>query len=133
MNLDLFDSTNPAQTSPHVDDKGGHVTVTCKRQGSTHSGEPSYWNTTGMTGEALAEAIRTARHQDAAVLAVYQAASCPLTPWEVLHRCEAAGKRWPITSIRRSITTLANVGALKRLDTLRIGDLGRPEHEWEAA
>jgi len=39
MNLDLFDSPNPAHTSPHVDDRGGHVTVTCTRQGSAHSGE----------------------------------------------------------------------------------------------
>lgn len=93
----------------------------------------AYFNTTSLTGDDLRHAIRQADKQDDAILAIYRAAKRPLSPSEVWAECESAGKRWPLTSIRRSITTLTNAGALARLDEQRVGAYGRPEHRWSAA
>lgn len=122
ISRDLFDSTH---ATPHADHAGSAVSVTC-------SGG-SYFNTTSLTGDALGEAVSAAQHQDAVVLAIYRAAGVPLSPSEVWHRCQAAGRNWPLTSVRRAITGLANAGALARLETKRVGEYGRPEHEWGLA
>lgn len=89
-----------------------------------------YWNTTRLTGDDLRAAIQQADKQDDAILAIYAAARGPLSPSDVWKRCEQAGKRWPITSVRRAITGLTQAGALVRLDEQKRGVYGRPEHCW---
>lgn len=92
-----------------------------------------YWNTTRLTGDDLRAAIQQADRQDDAILAIYQHASGPLSPSDVWAQCERAGKRWPLTSVRRSITGLTQAGALVRLDEQKQGVYGRPEHCWTRA
>ena len=91
-----------------------------------------YWNTTSLSGESLREAIRAADKQDDAILTIYQNARGPLSPSDVWAQCERAGKSWPLTSVRRAITTLTDVGALVRLDAQKAGIYGRPEFLWSA-
>lgn len=117
---DLFSARNAQAAIPQADHRTGDVSGT-------------YWNTTGLKGDELAEARRAASNQEAFVLALYRAARGPLSPSEALHRCEAAGKAWPLTSVRRAVTNLTKAGALVRLDSKRQGDYGRPEHEWGLA
>lgn len=97
---------------------------------SAHS---AFFNTTSLTGDDLRHAIRQAESQDDAILAIYRASKRPLSPSEVWAECESAGKRWPLTSCRRAITTLTEAGALVRLETKRTGVYSRPEHLWEVA
>ena len=88
----------------------------------------NYWPTTPLSRDELAAAIKSADKQDAAVMAVYRAANRPLSASQVWAACEAQGKRWPLTSIRRSITTLTNEGALVHLHSqTRTGIYGRSE------
>ena len=51
----------------------------------------------------------------------------------MLKVCESAGRRWPLTSIRRAITNLTTDERLVRLDFQRTGIYGRPEHLWAVA
>lgn len=88
----------------------------------------TYWPTTPMSRDELAAAIKSTDTQDDAVLAVYNAAGRPLSASQVWRACEAQGRRWPLTSIRRSITNLTNAGALVHLHSeTRTGIYGRPE------
>lgn len=93
----------------------------------------TYFNSTGMVGEDLKQAIVQAEHQDAAVLAIFNAKARPLAPSDVWRLCEAAGMQWPLTSVRRSISCLTEAGALQRTDTLKPGIYGKPEHQWRKA
>jgi Fe2+ or Zn2+ uptake regulation protein len=90
----------------------------------------SFFNTTRLTGEALRQAVRAADKQDDAILAIYANARGPLSPSDVWAQCEQAGKRWPLTSVRRAITNLTAAGALERLDGQKAGIYGKPEHLW---
>ena len=90
----------------------------------------SFFNTTRLTGDALRDAIRSAYKQDDAILTIYRHARGPLSPSDVWAQCERAGKGWPITSIRRAITTLTGTGELERLDVQKAGIYGKPEHLW---
>jgi hypothetical protein len=89
-----------------------------------------YHQTTPLSGQQLADAIRTAAVQDAAILAVYSA-GIARTPSQVHSILTRMGKSWPITSIRRGITNLQRAGALRKTDECRISPWGKPEHLWE--
>lgn len=89
-----------------------------------------YWNTTPLTRDQLADAIRAAEHQDEAVMAIYRAAGRPLAPSQVWEQGTAMGLRWLLTSVRRSITNLTTAGALVRLQMTRQGPYGRQETCW---
>lgn len=88
----------------------------------------TYWPTTPITRDQLANAVKASVRQDEAVMAIYRAAAGPLSASQVWRECERQGKRWPLTSVRRSITNLTNAGALVHLhDATRTGLYGRPE------
>lgn len=89
-----------------------------------------YHQTTPLSGQQLADAIRTATAQDAAILAVYSA-GIARTPSQVHSILTRMGRNWPITSIRRGITNLEKAKALRKTDELRTGPYGKPEHLWE--
>lgn len=93
----------------------------------------SYYNTTGLAGQPLAESIAAAANQETAILTIYRSACRPMSPSDVLAICERAGRRWPLTSIRRAITGLTGEGLLERLDLQRAGLYGKPEHLWRLA
>ena len=92
-----------------------------------------YWNTTHLTGDALRGAIAAAEHQDAAILTIFRNANGPLSPSQAWALCERAGKRWPLTSVRRAITNLTKAGALAMTGGQCTGVYGRPENQWQVA
>jgi hypothetical protein len=92
-----------------------------------------YWPTTPLTLEQMAGALRLAEQQDEAVLAIFRALDSRLAP-SAVHRIGVAnGRQWLLTSVRRSMTNLANAGPLVRLTDTRMGPYGRPEHLWALA
>lgn len=89
-----------------------------------------YWPTTPLSRDQLAGAILVAEQQDEAVLAIFRGTPGPLSPSQVWRIGEQGGRRWLLTSVRRSITNLTNADVLVRLSTTRPGPYGRPEGLW---
>ena len=97
---------------------------------------PSYYNTTRLSGPELAEAITTAKGQDAAVLALFRAygSLSPSLAWEHYKaRAPASRVFVPLTSIRRAISTLTKAGLLEKTDIQVPGEYSVPEHVWRLA
>lgn len=94
-----------------------------------------YYQTTRLTADELNATLATVRYQDETVLALFRRFGV-LTPSQAWSHYKAAtGKHeTPLTSIRRSITTLTETDkVLRKLDDQRIGPLGKPEHFWTLA
>ena len=89
-----------------------------------------YWPTTPLSQEQLAGAIRVAEQQDELVLAIFRAHQRAMTPSEVWRIGTEGGRQWPLTSVRRSMTNLANAEVLVRLSMTQQSPYGRPEHCW---
>ena len=53
------------------------------------------------------------------------------TPDQIQHLCEICEREWPITSIRRAISTLTKQGNLTKTDELRKGKYGKKTHTWK--
>jgi hypothetical protein len=92
-----------------------------------------FFNTTGLRSRELAAAVAAAKCQDAAVLALFVTASGPMSPSQVREQCARMGRDWPVTSIRRSITTLSDRNLLVRTDDKVRGPYGAVEHLWRIA
>ena len=92
--------------------------------------EHHYWPTTPLTRDELVGAMRVAEQQDEAVLAIFRAASGALSPSQVWQQGLDHGRKWLLTSVRRSITNLTTAGVLVRLCATRQGPYGKPEHCW---
>lgn len=92
----------------------------------------SFYKTTPLDPQTLREAVVQAASQEAAILAIFQRLRAPMTPSMVQRLTDAAGKRWPLTSIRRAMSDLAREdGApLVKTDQLLNSPFGRPEHCW---
>lgn len=98
--------------------------------------ERPYYPTTPLSLDEELGAMRVAKHQDEAVLAIFRAAGRALSPSQVHARGVALGRKWLLTSVRRSITNLADesVGVLVHLKGQSIeGPHGRPEGLWQIA
>src|SRR5688500_4618526 len=91
-----------------------------------------YYSTTPLTRDQLAGAMRVAEQQDELVLAIFRAEQRALSPSQVHAIGEHYGKRWLLTSVRRSITNLADpaCGVLVHINGTRLGPHGRPEGLW---
>ena len=89
-----------------------------------------YYNTTKLTEAELTAAIKNAKNQDVAVLAVYRFIfSWP--PSLVYEELKKQGKNWPLTSIRRSISDLTREGKLEKVEGMACKGLyGKPEGLW---
>ena len=93
----------------------------------------AYYETTPLTRDQRDHAFRSALNQDELVMAVFRHSGQLLTPSQVSRVCEGLGKRWPLTSIRRSISTLTRADALVKTEVTRMGTFGMPEHCWRIA
>lgn len=89
----------------------------------------SFFNTTRLTGDDLAARRKRAAAQDAAVLGIFTTHGA-LGPWQVQARLQARGYDWPITSIRRAITTLTKRDLLVKTTGWHLGPEGAREHVW---
>lgn len=90
-----------------------------------------YYNTNGLTGEDLKKAVANASKQEDAVLMIYLNDRRPFSPSQIQRLTEKAGKRWPITSIRRAITNLCKAGDLINTHNQVQGIYGVPENRWQ--
>lgn len=88
----------------------------------------SFYNTVNLTGADLAAAVKQARHQGEAVLALYREHG-RLSPSQA-HKLYG-DEHTPLTSIRRAIHCLTEHGRLVKTDAMVAGEYGKPEHVWE--
>lgn len=95
--------------------------------------ERPYYQTTPLSMSDLLDAVEAAERQDDAVLAIlrYHRASA-LAPSTVHYVGQQAGRKWLITSVRRSMTNLERAGLLRKAGVVD-GPHGRPEHTWSLA
>ncbi len=93
----------------------------------------SFFNTTHMVGDELAREIANAKRQEDAVLAIFAAHAKPMTPSDVWRLTTAAGRDWPLTSIRRAMSSLTDSDALVMTDAKKPGIYSKPEHYWTRA
>ena len=91
----------------------------------------SFHNTIGVTGTDLVRAEADAATQEDIILELYRRARRALSPSQVWQRSIAAGYAWPLTSVRRGITNLADQGHLVQTPKMRRGLWGKPEHLWQ--
>ena len=98
----------------------------------TRRPQTPYWNTTPLPVSELAAAIARADKQDDAVLEIFRAIGGELGPSQVWKIGTANGMGWVLTSVRRSMSNLADpkCGALVKLRTTRMGLFGAREHLW---
>lgn len=95
------------------------------------SASSGFWQTVPMPPQQRAEAVRAAASQDAAVIAIFRAnPGKALSPSRVFAIGQADGRRWLLTSVRRSITNLATANVLAKTSVIREGLYSRPEHCW---
>lgn len=91
----------------------------------------SYYNTTKEKGEVLKFNIKKAKGQDNIIMGYFlKNPSQKRTPSELWINLFDVSST-PLTSIRRSLTSLTNNGNLIKLEEKRISPYGRSEHFWE--
>ena len=90
----------------------------------------SYFDSTFLPRAQLAQAIARAEQQDEQVLAVFRACA-RLTPSACQRELESLGVSMLLTSVRRSITTLTDAGALRKTADKLPGPYRMPEFVWE--
>jgi hypothetical protein len=94
----------------------------------------TFYRTVPMDAQPLREAIEQAKRQEDAIHAIFlRFPHLKLAPSQVHELVTKAGKRWPITSIRRAITDLEHADVLTKTRTLHIGPHGRFEYRWQLA
>lgn len=90
-------------------------------------GQKSYFNTTGQTGDQLAEYRERAATQEAVILQFFQEhPRNTYTPSDLTKLLPRA----PLTSIRRAVTDLTRQGLLEKTTSQKNGIYNRPEHKW---
>tara|TARA_R110001599_G_scaffold265881_1_gene466542 strand:- start:385 stop:723 length:339 start_codon:yes stop_codon:yes gene_type:complete len=91
-----------------------------------------YYNTNNESGVDLRESwIKTAKQNELILKLFMINPNETFTADEMLHLCEVCNKEWPITSIRRAITTLTDRGNLTKTKDLRKGKYGKETHTWK--
>lgn len=93
----------------------------------------SFFNTTSLFGPELQEAKAKALSQDEMVLEAFRRIDMPMGPSMVYKYLLNKGQittKTPITSLRRSITTLTKEGRLIKTGKLVMGNFGQKEHQW---
>lgn len=93
----------------------------------------SYYNTVGLSGDDLKEAVKKAASQEQAIYLIYEHGKGAYGPSQIMHLCLKAGYRWPIGSVRRALTVLTKQGKLVKLPKKVQGMYGKLEHQWAAA
>lgn len=93
-----------------------------------------YYNTVNEKGDDLRDSwIKTANQNELILQLFLDNPNQSMTPDEINHMCKVLEKEWPITSIRRAISTLTDQGKLTKTDMLRKGQYGKKTHTWKIA
>lgn len=92
----------------------------------------NFFNTSSLHGKELRQAISAASKQDDKILIYFEnnpgKEFSPSQIWQVIF-----DEATPLTSCRRSITTLTKKGLLIKTDSQSTGPYGRPENKWKLA
>ena len=90
-----------------------------------------YYNTNNESGLDLRESWTSNAKQDELILRIFMIApNDSFTPDEIEEACQRCNRDWPITSIRRAISTLTKHGNLTKTSELREGKYGKKTHAW---
>jgi len=92
--------------------------------------ELDFYNTNLTKEPELSERKSKALSQESVILNFYNNHKI-LTASDVQRYCDAMGKQWPLTSVRRAITNLSKKGYLKRTDSTKKGLFGANERYYE--
>jgi hypothetical protein len=89
----------------------------------------TYHNTNCESGETLKRSRKQANKQEKIVLAVFRNEKRLLAP----HQVHAIGfdGHTPLTSVRRAITNLTDLGYLEKTDEMVMGLFGKAVHMWK--
>ena len=87
-----------------------------------------FFNTIDEVGTALAESNKKTNRQEDLIYSLFLSRKKPLSPSMVLSQ---SGLNCPITSIRRAMTGLTNLGKIVKTDRQVKGIYGKAEHLWE--
>jgi len=90
----------------------------------------SYHNTVPICGPELKQANENAIALEKEVFELFKRLRSA-TPWQIEARLNSSGKRWPITSVRRSITNLTTGSKLRKVGKKIMGPVGSRENVWE--
>ena len=89
----------------------------------------SFYNTIALPKDLLIIELKKVKKQELKVLAVFKVSMMnELTPSEVY---KALDEVYPITSIRRAITNMTNIGILKKTTIQRAGLYGKNNYAWK--
>jgi hypothetical protein len=92
-----------------------------------------YFDTTSLPASELAQATSVASRQDDIIYDIFRRRIGPFSPSHILTICQLQGRKWPITSVRRSMTNLTKRGLIRRTDEKVVGPYARPEYCWSLA
>lgn len=87
-----------------------------------------YYNTNSLSGDPLKVAGKKTLRQEDLVKEIFIKFRRKFTASDIAKRFP---KNVPITSVRRAMTNLKNEGFLERLDKVKEGVYGSPEHYYE--
>ena len=91
-----------------------------------------YYNTNNESGLDLRSSWTATAKQNELILRIFMLApNNTFTPDEIQDACERCQRNWPITSIRRAISTLTKQGKLTKTNKLHKGRYGKNEHIWK--
>ena len=88
----------------------------------------AFYETIEQTSSALKESNKKTRKQEELIFDLFVKRNQPLSPSMVLTE---SGLNCPITSIRRAITDLTNLGKIVKTNRQVRGMYNKPEHLWE--
>ena len=93
-----------------------------------------FYNTNKQKSNELKESKKKVLTQDQFILGIFNTwrNGEGLSPSEVEEiLVDSYNKNWPLTSIRRAISTLTDAGKLTKTNKLRKGKYGKNEHVWK--
>jgi len=91
-----------------------------------------YYNTNNESDLDLRSSWTATAKQDELILRIFMLSPNHLfTPDDIQEACERCERIWPITSIRRAISTLTKYGNLTKTNELREGKYGKKTHTWK--
>ena len=89
----------------------------------------NYYNTNGLTGGELKNAVRNATNQETKILRFFVYNPGLFTSEEIQFKCSLM--QTPLTSICRALTNLSNGGFIRKTDVMKKGMYGKPIHAYQ--
>lgn len=94
--------------------------------------EINFYNTIAEYGDTIEKSYKNVEKQADRILYIMREINKPLTPFEVSIIYDQRFIPVPITSIRRAMTDLTNMGKLMKTKDMKEGGYGKPNYKWQA-